>query len=464
MTAQLVAEHLLLEGGWASPGHLAVDEGGLIAAAAAGPPPPDWAGAQRIDGFVVPGVPNVHSHAHQRLLAGRAEFAGGDERGNLWTWRELMYRLAERLDPDLLEAAAAQAYVEMLEAGFTAVGEFHYVHHGPDGRPYADPAEMSRRIFAAADATGIGLTHLPVLYQTGGVRGQAVTGAQRRFAHDLDSFGALVATCADTAASRPGLWRVGAAPHSLRAVGGDSLKRLAATMAREWPAAPVHIHVAERREEVKECLDGLGARPIEWLLDGVEADDRWTLVHATHCSPAEREAMATAGATVGLCPATEANLGDGLFPLVEFDAAGGAWAVGTDMNHAISVVEELRTLEVGQRLRLESRVLLGAPEPRHAGAVLLDRAWRWGARSIAQPIGRIAAGLRADLVVLDPTSPALAAHGTATVLDAWLLSSTDNPVRGVMVGGRWRVRDGRHHERDVTRTRFVAAARAAAPA
>jgi formimidoylglutamate deiminase len=448
MTMRFKADHLYSRTGWISPGYFEVDEHGFFRTVSHSPPEV-WAGStfEHLHGYVFPGMPNVHSHAHQRALAGRTEQISGDgSGGSLWTWRERMYSFVARVSPDDLELIAAQTYIEMLKAGFTTVGEFHYLHHDEHGRPYGDPAEMSERILAAAGEVGIGITLLPVLYTNGGV-GRPPLPEQRRFLHeDPDAYLGLVESLARRADST---LRVGIAPHSLRAVDETRLRHVL-EWAAEQNGLPIHIHVAERREEVEECVAGLGARPIEWLLDRVGIDERWTLIHATHCSEAERRGMAASGAVVGLCPATEANLGDGLFPLPEYHTDGGSWAVGTDSNTAVSLIDEFRTLELGQRLRHRRRDILTSPgseATEHPGPALLGHALSSGARSVRHPIGAVESGLRADLVVLEPEHVSLSGHGTETVLDAWIFATTANPVHDVMVAGHWVVRNG-HHERE----------------
>ena len=461
--ARFRADHLYTASGWMSPGYLEVDGAGTLRTVRA-ERPRDWPEKtlSRLAGFVVPGSINVHSHAHLRALAGRTERASAPGvADNLWTWRAQMYACTEMIEPEDLQAIAAQAYVEMLEAGYTTVGEFHYVHHDRTGRPYADPAEMSKRVLAAAGEAGIAITLLPVLYATGGV-GKPPSPSQRRFLHpDPDRYLSLVDTLANGARGDP-LVHVGIAPHSLRAVDPDRLSRVLGATTETLRDTPIHIHVAERKEEVQECVERLGAAPVEWLVANVGLDTRWTLVHATHCSDRERRAIAASGAVVGLCPATEANLGDGIFPIPRFVAEGGSWGIGTDMNHAISLIEELRILELGQRLRHQRRNILadpGSEATAHTGRRLLDLAWTGGARSVGHPVGSIESGKRADLVVLDAQSPSLMEHGPETILDAWIFSATANPVRDVMVAGRWVVHDGAHRHRDRVLRRFRKAIR-----
>ncbi len=418
-------------------------------------------------GWAVPGVPNVHSHAFQRAMAGLAE---GPARRSFWTWRNTMYRFLERLTPDHVEAVAAQLYVELLKAGFTCVGEFHYLQHGPGGRPYADPGEMSLRILVAACTAGIGLVHMPAVYEAGGFGGAPMEPGQRRFRLDLDSAVRLHEDLSQAFSRSGSGQRLGWAVHSLRAVSSASFRRAAALL-DETGAAPVHIHVAEQKREVEECVRVRGASPVAWLLANAPVDDRWCLVHATHMTSGEATAVADRRATVGLCPATEANLGDGLFPLGEFAGCGGRFAVGTDSHVSRCPAEELRLLEYGQRLVRRRRFVLPSPSPEGvpgkagarrratgrspldgAGGTLLSHAWQGGAQALSWNGGHVGAGARADFVVLDAEHPALAGRDGRQVLDSWLFSGTDSPVKDVFVGGEGVVRDGRHlREEEVAR-------------
>ncbi len=434
---RLCFEHVLTDAGWRERVAIDVDEAGFVTAIA----PTEGACAP---GFVVPGLPNLHSHAFQRALAGRTEHVAPGREDSFWTWRTQMYALALACTPDDLEAIAAQLYVEMLEAGMTAVGEFHYLHHAPDG-PYDARDEMSARIFAAAEATGIALTHLPVLYMTGGFDAPA-EAHQRRFVHaDVDAFLALVD---DSKRHLTPTSRIGVAPHSLRAVPGDALARVIADS-----EGPVHIHIAEQTKEVDDCIEHLGHRPVEWLLANAEVSSRFCLVHATHVTDGEVKQMAESGAIAGLCPTTEANLGDGLFPAARFLGDGGAFGVGSDSHVTVSASEELRLLEYGQRLITQHRNRLAGASG-HVGEALWTRAAAGGAKALAQPAGAIAVGRRADLVRLDANHPRLVGHGPETALDAWIFGSTDAPVQDVWVAGRRRVEGGRHAQRDVIAARF----------
>ncbi len=370
----------------------------------------------------VPGLPNLHSHAFQRAMAGLTERRGSAS-DSFWTWREQMYRFVERLTPDDLEAIAAYAYMEMLEAGFTWVAEFHYLHHQPDGRPYDNVAEMSERIVAAAEEIGIGLTLLPVLYRQSGFGGKPPSDAQRRFLNDRDSYARLMET------KVPG-GRIGIAPHSLRAVTLDDLKWAAAT----WRGQPAHIHVSEQTREVEDCLAAHGRRPIDLLMDTVEVDRHWCLVHATHADAGERARIATAQAVVGLCPITEANLGDGLFDVPDFLSQGGRFGVGSDSNVRISVADELRTLEYGQRLVHRQRNVLGDAN-RSTGRRLFDAALAGGRQAVGAAAN--------DLVTIDRSD-----FRDDTILDHWIFSADNKAVESVRRNGLTLVQEGRHRNRD----------------
>ena len=406
--------------------------------------------AKPLGRYVLPGMPNLHSHAFQRAMAGLAEVRGNAE-DSFWTWREVMYAFAGRIGPADLQAIAAQLYVEMVKAGYTQVCEFHYLHHRPDGAPYDDPAAMSLALIEAAREAGIGLTLLPTLYMTGGFDGRALSERQRRFRHDVDGFLRLVERLRALESER---LAVGMALHSLRAVppdamravleGGDALP--ASPAGRLASAMPVHVHVAEQIGEVQDCLAVRNARPVEWLLDHAPVDARWCLVHATHLSEAETRRLAASGAVAGLCPTTEANLGDGLFPLLPYLGAGGAIGIGSDSHISVSPVEELRWLEYGQRVVTRHRNVAATVASPSTGETLLRHALAGGAQAAGGGIGALAVGRRADLVVLDEDAPLLAGRASRSAIDTWLFAGNASLVRDVMVGGEWVVRDGRHRD------------------
>ena len=406
------------------------------------------AGSQRFSGVAVPGVANVHSHAFQRAMAGLVERRGPED-DSFWTWREVMYRFLASMTPDDIEAVAAWAYVEMLEAGFTTVGEFHYLHNAPDGTHYADPAETGGRIAAAAAASGIGLALLPSFYAHGGCGGQPPTPGQARFLFDLDGFAKLLESSRRHVERLEGA-TLGIAPHSLRAVDAPELRALVA----QWTAGPIHIHAAEQAREVEDCVAWSGARPVQWLLDNMGLDARWCLIHCTHMTPDESARLAKSSAVAGLCPITEANLGDGIFEAPRFAAAGGRFAVGTDSNVRIAFNEELRTLEYGQRLREQKRNRLG-PIGASTGRHLFDTARHGGAQALGIASGALAAGQTADILILDEGHPALVGRDGDQVIDSWLFAAGDGVVRDVFAGGQRVVADGRHVRRDDIRRRFA---------
>lgn len=443
------ADFALLPHGWERDVRIAVDRSGTIAGVVAGG---QAAGATRLPGVVIPGMPNVHSHAFQRALAGRLERAATNEE-SFWTWRRSIYDFVARLDPEALEAIAAQTYVEMLEAGYTAVGEFHYVHHDRDGVPYAQPTEMSDRLLQAAGDTGIGLTLLPVLYSHSDFGAAAPLPEQRRFVTGTDAYLAAFEHLSRASSKDPQV-RVGIAPHSLRAVTVEQLTQVVAAAKRIDPAVPIHLHVAEQQREVEACIAWSGRRPVEWLLANAPLSLHWTLVHATQVDDEEIRGIVRAGATVGLCPSTEANLGDGIFPAKEFADLGGTFAIGSDSHVTIDVAEELRLLEYGQRLSAQRRLILRDSATPSVGEFLYRRAVAGGARSLGRPIGAIDVGRRADLVVLDVEAAPLAAWDPQRLLDVFVFGGRPGLIRSVYVGGHHRVVDGRHVARDAVARRY----------
>uniref|UniRef100_UPI003873971E formimidoylglutamate deiminase n=1 Tax=Azospirillum canadense TaxID=403962 RepID=UPI003873971E len=441
----LFCDRVLLPDGWAANVALRFDGRGTLTAverdAEAGDLP-------RASGPVIPGMPNLHSHAFQRAMAGLAERAGPSE-DSFWTWREAMYGFVRRLTPEAAEAVAALLYMEMAKQGYTAVAEFHYLHHDRDGRPYADRAEMSRRVLAAADTAGIGLTHLPVLYAHSGFGGKPPSDGQKRFINDVDGLLSIVAAMRDAMGDAAGR-RVGLALHSLRAVTPEEMRDALAGLESIAPGAPIHIHIAEQTGEVDDCVAWSGKRPVEWLLDNTAVGPRWCLVHATHLTPEETDRLAESGAIAGLCPTTEANLGDGLFPAGPFLAKGGRFGVGSDSHISVSAAEELRVLEYGQRLVQRRRNVLRVGEGSSIGGGLYRAAVAGGAQALGQPVagGGIRVGQPADLVVLDADNPKLLSRDEDSLLDAYVFASDGHAVRDVVAAGRTVVRDGRHVRED----------------
>lgn len=439
----IFAEQALLSHGWATDVRI-ITQAGMVWTMEAGASP--LPGDER-HAIILPGMPNLHSHAFQRGMAGLAETRGPSS-DSFWSWREVMYRFALSMTPEQVEAVASQLYVEMLEAGFSRVGEFHYLHHDLDGRPYANIAEMADRIAAASVETGIGLTLLPVFYAHSGFGGLAPNDGQRRFINDLSQFGRLLERARE---SVRGLDHavVGVAPHSLRAVTPGELGELAAMA----PDGPIHIHVAEQVKEVENCVAWSGARPVQWLLANAPVDKRWCLIHATHMLDTETIDMARTGAVAGLCPITEANLGDGIFPAPLFTEHGGRFGIGSDSNVLVGLPDELRQLEYSQRLAHRARNVLAAPGQSN-GRALFSAALEGGSSALGAGPSGLAAGLPADFVSLNAAHPSLAGKKNDAILDAWIFAN-GTTVDCVWVYGRKLVEGGRHFQRQAIAKRFA---------
>ncbi|MFK7888160.1 MAG: formimidoylglutamate deiminase [Gammaproteobacteria bacterium] len=401
----------------------------------------------------LPGMPNVHSHAHQYALAGRAE-RSSDQRDSFWTWREVMYRFALRMTPEQLGAVAAQLYVELLKGGYTSVGEFHYLHHDPAGAPYSDRGLMSRRLMQAAAQAGLGFTLLPVFYRYGDLGGAAANRNQRRFVNDADDYVSLLTSLTADIRANP-LFALGMAPHSLRAVDKTGLQHILANSPL-GDTAPIHIHIAEQQREVDDALEKLRRRPVQYLLENFDINQRWCLVHATHMEDSEVVALARSGAVAGICPTTEANLGDGVFRCPEYLRAGGRIAVGSDSNTAVEAAGELRLLEYAQRLTHQERNVLSGGDNVGVGVALHEAAARGGALALAQPVGQLATGLRADFVTLNTDDPLLCARDD-DIFDAYIFAAGARAVDDVYVGGRVVLKNGHHAQEDT----IAAACRAA---
>jgi formimidoylglutamate deiminase len=431
---ELFFDHALLPSGWERDVRISVRDGTVLSVTGGA----SRGGAEHLSGIAIPGFPNLHSHACQRGMAGLAE-RRGPQSDSFWTWREEMYRFLNRLSPEDVQAIAAFAYVQMLEAGFTTVGEFQYLHHNIGGRPYDDLGEMAKAVTAAAAEARIGLTLLLSFYAHGGFGGLPPAAGQRRFINDPERFLRLVERTRAVVASLPAA-RVGIAPHSLRAVTPGELRNIC----EATPDGPIHIHAAEQAREVEESLAALGCRPVEWLLDNAEINSRWCVVHAIHTTEKERRALAASGAVAGLCPLTEASLGDGIFAAGDYLAASGRFGVGSDSNIQIDAAAELRQLEYGQRLARHVRNVMAAREGESTGRRLFASALSGGAQALQQPIGALAPGLRADIVVLDETYPDLVSRHDDQWLDAWIFVAGRLAVKTVLVGGEIVV-EGRSH-------------------
>ncbi|KJA10399.1 N-formimino-L-glutamate deiminase [Acidovorax temperans] len=454
---QIFAADALLPTGWARNVLIAWDGAGRIAQVAPGATAP--AGVPTAAGPVIPGMPNLHSHAFQRAFAGLTEYRGQAE-DSFWSWRNLMYRFAQRITPESLEAIATWLYIEMLEAGYTSVCEFHYVHHDTDGRPYADDATLSLALLRAARTAGIAITLLPVLYQTSGFGGKPPRADQVRFIRSTDNMLSLLERLAPAVQAQGAV--LGLAPHSLRAVPPDSLAAAVQGLTALNPQAPIHIHIAEQTQEVDDCIAWSGQRPVQWLLNHAPVDERWCLVHATHMTPDEYAGAARTGAVAGICPTTEANLGDGIFDMPLWLQQGGRWGVGSDSHACVNAAEELLMLEYGQRLsRRQRNVLASRSQPEVATAMALQAvqggaqaSGRWGAGAAAG----IAVGQSADWVVLDAQHVALRSLPAPAMLSAHVFAShRTSAIDSVWVGGARRVAQGRHALHDSAASAFATA-------
>ncbi len=443
----LHAQQALTATGWQDDITISIGSDGRIAAIGPTDQPPDT----RVD-LVLPAPVNLHSHSFQRAMAGLTERRGDDPTDSFWTWRKLMYRFLDQLTPDHVEAIAAMVFVEMLEAGYGAVGEFHYLHHGPGGVAYDNPAELAARVAAAAQRAGIGLTLLPVLYHQGGCDGRALGGGQRRFGNGSEAYASLHNASARIIADGPSDWAIGVAPHSLRAVSPAALNDVIEMGAN----GPIHMHLAEQIAEVEDVQAHLGARPAEWLLSSHDVDDRWCLIHATQMTLQETSDLAKSGAVVGLCPITESNLGDGIFNGTAYLSKGGSFGVGSDSNVHIGLFEELATLEYSQRLRDRSRAALALPG-KSVGRTLFDHVAKGGSQAAGRCSGSLAVGQLADIVGLSTNNPWVCARRGDMVLDSLIFAGHGRDcITDVWSAGRHVVQDGRHLKRDAVERAFMA--------
>ena len=440
----LFAERALLPTGWSRNQRVTVGAEGYIqrVEGAAAPEPGDEVLGDRI---LLPAPANLHSHAFQRAMAGLPEARRSSGHDSFWTRRTLMYPFLDALTPEDVQSIATMVQVEMAEAGYAALGEFHYLHNPPGGATYDDPGEMALRIVAAAHETGLGLTLLPVLYVQGGCNGRALEVGQLRFACDPDAY-LRIAESARRDLAHDG--RIGIAPHSLRAVPPETLGEAA----RICPDGPIHIHAAEQTAEIAEVEATYGARPVALLLERTGLGPRWCVIHATHMTPDETAGLARSGAVAGLCPITESNLGDGVFDGAGFFAAGGAFGVGSDSNIRISLSEELRTLEYSQRLGLRARAVLA--DARSTGRALFESATLGSAKACRRDAGAIAPGKLADLMTLDAAHISLAGLDGDMALDGWIFAGDDGAVCDCWSAGRRLVSAGRHFARDAVEARF----------
>ena len=430
------AKTALLPVGWAQDVTLSVTDG-RISDVRVGQKPE--ATQTQVD-ILLPAPTNLHSHAFQRAMGGLTERRGAQENDSFWTWRQLMFRFLDQLTPDDIQAITAQVQMEMLEAGFAAVAEFHYLHHQPGGVPYHNSAELSERVAAAASQTGIGLTLLPVHYAQGGVDGRALGPGQVRFGNDLDGYMTLVQGAQQAVAGLPKDAQLGVAPHSLRAVTPEDIKHLATF------DGPIHMHLAEQIPEVEEIVAAYGARPVTWALDNLDLGPRWCLIHCTQMNEMETRGLAQSGAVAGLCPLTESSLGDGIFNAVTWASADGKWGLGSDSNILISFTEELRTLEYSQRLITHGRAVLATLE-HSTGRVLFDQACAGGAQAAGRQSGAIEVGHWADMLALDGNATDFIGRSGDSLLDTWIFAGKDAVIRDVWAAGRHMVQDGVHIQR-----------------
>jgi formimidoylglutamate deiminase len=410
--------------------------------------------ARSLKGPVIPGMLNVHSHAFQRGLAGFSEYKN-DPHDTFWGWRKNMYRFIQKITPDDLHHIALWLYIEMLKSGYTSVGEFHYLHHQFNGVPYTDPAEMSHQVIEAAEMAGIALTHLPVFYHYSGLGEKKHLQEQSRFIHSIDSYIQLLQILEKQYSKKP-LFRLGMAPHSLRAVSALQLKKLIAFKEQCSKKIPFHIHISEQNKEVDDVLSFYGARPVEWLFEHFNVDNDWCFIHATHLNAKEIQKLSQSQAIVGLCPLTEANLGDGIFPIQAFSNQGGAFAIGSDSHASVNVSEELRLLEYTQRLLQKKRTILVHPQknpdpqissslsPHSVAHYLYTHTVQSGAQALDQNAKNIAIGQRADWLVLDPNDSHLFSKKNDFILDASLFSCHQLPVKDVLIAGKWVIENKKH--------------------
>jgi len=440
---KLYAEKVLIGNQWQQNKTLTVDENGNILAIS-----DDFEdGAELVKGALIPGMVNCHSHAFQRAFAGFSEYRGKDA-DSFWSWRDIMYQFVAKMTPEDAHKVAKYLYLEMLQAGYTTVAEFHYLHHQVGGVFYSDPAEMSHQVINAALEVGLGITHLPVLYTYAGFGQLSPSIEQARFIHQSEDYCLLLEKVHKTYAHHS-TFALGIAPHSLRAVSAEQLNQIVPFIRQLENQAPIHIHIAEQLKEVEDCLSFYGKRPVEWLLDNFseskhKIDKNWCLIHATHLTQSETNTLAKSGAVVGICPTTEANLGDGIYPAAEYLLQGGKFAIGSDSHIAVNVADELRTLEYGQRLIKHQRAVLVSENCSSVGQYLYHHAALHGANSVNQNVGEIAVGKRADFVVLDTDHPTLYAKQGSKILDAAIFACDRLPVKDVMVAGQWKIKQGEH--------------------
>ena len=437
---KLYAEKILIGNEWRNNVTISIASNGKILSLESGKD----TNADRLNGVVIPGMVNCHSHAFQRAFAGFSEYRSGSK-DSFWSWRDIMYRFVAKLSPHDAHIITKFVYIQMLKAGYTSVGEFHYLHHQANGKPYQNPAEMSEQVIEAASAAGIAITHLPVLYSHSNFGEKSPIQAQARFIHSTDAYLRLVEKIQQQYSSISN-FSLGIAPHSLRAVSESQLRKIIPAIRSIDSKAPIHIHIAEQVQEVRDCEAFYGKRPVDWLLDNFETDANWCLIHATHTTQSELVKMAKSGAVVGICPSTEANLGDGIFATQEFVNQQGKFAIGSDSHISINVAEELRLLEYGQRLRKHQRAVLTGDVCSSVGQFLYSQACEAGADAIGQDIGVIGVGKRADFIILNSNHPSLFCKDDSFILDAAIFACDQLPVQDVYVAGRRIIESGHHQQ------------------
>lgn len=448
-------ERAFLSHGWTKDVRLSVDTHGFISSLQ------ENVLAQEKDqrlSIVIPGLVNCHSHSFQRVMAGLTEYQVSSK-DNFWSWRKTMYHFANLLSPEELQHIASYLYLEMIKQGYTSVAEFHYVHHQADGVHYSSLSQLSQSIINAANVVGINLTLLPVLYMNAGFGDQAILDEQKRFGNSLESYLRIHEEAVQYCSAQH-QHNVGLALHSLRAVSADTISEAINYSKFIAQPCPVHIHIAEQTEEVEQSLEMLGKRPVEWLLDNYDVDKNWCLIHATHITEKEIANIARSGATVGICPSTEANLGDGFFPLRQYLDQGGYIAVGSDGNTCTNPIEELRWLEYGQRLLSRTRNITSDKKERHTGTNLYTNCLAGGARSIGQRTGTLKVGHRADLLVLDECSADLCSIPDDYIIDTLLFGAGRSLIKSVMINGEWKITDFNHIDQSRIKDKFVSATRA----
>ncbi len=445
---KLFAENILLADGWQQNITLHIEQGVIVNITEG-----QDNDAYIADGAVIPGMINCHSHAFQRGFAGFSE-QGSESQDSFWTWRKIMYQFLDNISSSQAEIIAQQLYIEMLKAGYTRVAEFHYLHHDKDGENHSSLATMAQAIFTAAKTSGIGLTLLPVMYRFSGFGNQSATTGQKRFINSIAQFNQLVSDCFAIAENQDNC-NLGIAPHSLRAVDKESLLSAVKHVRSLDAKAPIHIHISEQQKEVDDCLQHCGKRPVQWLLDNAELDQNWCLIHATHIDKSEVAGIIKSQAVAGICPTTEANLGDGIFPTTEFMAQGGQVAIGSDSHISVSAIEELRLLEYAQRLQKQQRAILADGKTPSVGQNLWQHSARAGALTTNSNTGELMVGKQADLLVLDPQQTRLFANNNKFMLDSMIFASQQNPIKDVMVNGHWVVVAGQHQQQTMAADEFA---------